>query len=152
MKLIKAIDIDKSISETKLNQEHFIIVDENIELKENDYAYNSLFNKVVHLKKEISESEVGFQNLLSEINKMQRHFKITHSTHCLNCGSYDFSSDDKGYGCDDCNSEWTYSEYKAFNLFTLKNQIPSEYLNSTAPGKELEIEFTTDGLKTKNLI
>ena len=93
----------------KLSDTHYIVVDDS-EIKEEDYK--SYF---FHPKEGIVFIDYikGQSCLCNE--KMIDFFKgslqkITHSTHCLKCGSYDFNSigdfNNTSYQCNDCDNKW----------------------------------------------
>lgn len=93
----------------KISDTHYIVVDDS-EIKEEDYK--SYF---FHPKEGIVFIDYikGQSCLCNE--KMIDFFKgslqkITHSTHCLKCGSYDFNSigdfNNTSYQCNDCDNKW----------------------------------------------
>lgn len=118
----------------KLTDTHYVIVDDS-EIKQNDYYLNTSIPEILFKK----EKGVLFHHCK----------KITHSTHCLKCGSYDFNSvgdfNNTSYECNDCDNKWegikplSISEVEeAISGYSVEKMAEQEYIINCNGGYDLE--------------
>ncbi len=123
----------------KISTTHYIIVNDS-GIKEGDWCYNNVFNSILRIDEKLDN-----YTYLSGDKKVW--FKITHSTHCLNCKSYDFSSvgtyGNTSYTCNHCTHKW--GDRKPLSLSEVKEVISGYSVEKMAleyyPITEFEDEF-----------
>jgi hypothetical protein len=100
----------------KIENRYYVVDDS--ELKIGDWFYFNLDGIC-----DIVQVESQFH--LDKIKHHEGNQKVTHATHCLRCGSYDFDSigsfSNTSYVCNNCNHQW--NNVKPLNLSDVEEAI-----------------------------